>query len=329
MRRRWLPAVDLLDKCRDRHARRRQSAPHRRPAGRPGESLVQPEWAASGELFVVSDFSNRSNVYRVGAVDELVPAHPVAAEVGEPAWIFGQSTYLVADDGTVWFTYSRDGHPRLVSVAPDGSSIHRGTPYLRMDHVAWDCGLIVATAAPAMAVVTGATSTAPRGTVEVDDTCAAATLLAEQGWVDGARPAIRGGSAGSPCSPLWRIATSSAQEPAIAVSGSVRAGPGQPQVRVALSGPARRPARSQGHARVTDTVQQGRVIGQWPEPQPPDDRPTCPHVGHRDRDAAQQRTQSHVFPLDVQPTSHSGSISISRPTQSVQVCPSAQCSKHR
>jgi dipeptidyl aminopeptidase/acylaminoacyl peptidase len=117
-----------------------------RIAGRPEESLVQPEWGASGELFVVSDRSDWWNVYRVSGADELVPVHPIAAEVGEPAWVFGQSNYLVADDGTIWFTYAGDGNARLVCVAPDASSVDRGTPYVRMDHLAWDSGRIVAIA---------------------------------------------------------------------------------------------------------------------------------------------------------------------------------------
>ena len=81
-----------------------------RVVGQPEESLVQPEWAASGEPFVVSDRSGWWNIYRVAGVDELLPVHPVEAEVGEPAWVFGQSNYVVADDGTIWFAHARDGH---------------------------------------------------------------------------------------------------------------------------------------------------------------------------------------------------------------------------
>jgi len=117
-----------------------------RIAGRPEESLVQPEWAASGELFVVSDRSDWWNIYRVAGVDELLPVHPVEAEVGEPAWVFGQSNYVIADDGTIWFTYACDGHARLVSVAPDGSTADRGTPFVRMNHLAGESGRLVAIA---------------------------------------------------------------------------------------------------------------------------------------------------------------------------------------
>ena len=290
--------------------------PHR-IAGRPEESLVQPEWAGSGELFVVSDRSDWWNVYRVDGVDDLVPVHPVPAEVGEPAWSFGQSNYVVADDGTIWFTYARDGYARLVSVAPNGSTVDRGTPFVRMGQLAWDSRRIVAIATesaseasvveivpalltaegdvtgdatgftvlrpardpglddrsisrprhisfpssggraahawfyqpanastvgppgelpPLLVLIHGGPTSGARpefqlptqfwtsrgfavvdvdyggstgygrryrrqldgawGIVDVDDACAAATFLAEQGWVDGARLAIRGGSAG-------------------------------------------------------------------------------------------------------------------------------------
>jgi len=117
-----------------------------RIAGEPEESLVQPEWADSGELFVISDRSDWWNIYRVAGVGELVPVHPIEAEVGEPAWVFGQSNYVIADDGTIWFTYARDGHARLVAVAPRGSTIDRGTPFVRLSHLSVDAGRIVAIA---------------------------------------------------------------------------------------------------------------------------------------------------------------------------------------
>lgn len=89
-------------------------------AGGEGESLVQPEWGPDGTLYVVSDRGDWWNVHRVDGPGELTPVHPVAAEVGRPAWVFGQSRYVVAADGTVWFTYSADGAAHLVAVRPDG-----------------------------------------------------------------------------------------------------------------------------------------------------------------------------------------------------------------
>lgn len=93
----------------------------RRMAGIPQESLVQPEWGVEGSLYVVSDRSDWWNVYRVGGVDDLQPVHEVKAEIGRPAWVFGQSRYVVAVDGTLWMTYSDTTGTHLVGVAPDRS----------------------------------------------------------------------------------------------------------------------------------------------------------------------------------------------------------------
>jgi dipeptidyl aminopeptidase/acylaminoacyl peptidase len=98
----------------------------RRVAGRAEESLVQPEWSPSGELFVVSDRSDWWNVYRVTGLDdpqgppELVAVHPVEAEIGRPAWLFGQSRYVLGADGSVRFTYSDADCAHLVRVGGDG-----------------------------------------------------------------------------------------------------------------------------------------------------------------------------------------------------------------
>jgi dipeptidyl aminopeptidase/acylaminoacyl peptidase len=83
-------------------------------AGRDGESLIQPEWGPDGSLYVVSDASDWWNVYRV-APEGLVPVFPVEAEIGQPAWVFGQSRYQVGA-GTLWLTYSDDAGAHLVRV---------------------------------------------------------------------------------------------------------------------------------------------------------------------------------------------------------------------
>jgi dipeptidyl aminopeptidase/acylaminoacyl peptidase len=89
--------------------------------GGDGESLLQPEWGPDGSLFIVSDRGDWWNVYRVGDDGELVAVHAVPAEVGLPAWALGQSRYVLADDGTVWFVYADEGAAHLVSVSPEGT----------------------------------------------------------------------------------------------------------------------------------------------------------------------------------------------------------------
>ena len=61
----------------------------RKVAGGPDESVLQPEWSPSGELYFVSDRSDWWNLYRArGEGDE--PVCRRAADFGAPQWVFGQ-----------------------------------------------------------------------------------------------------------------------------------------------------------------------------------------------------------------------------------------------
>ena len=106
-----------------------------RIAGHPDEALQQPEWGPDGRLYVISDRSDWWNVYRVGssvAADgdlELEPIHPLAVEIGHPAWRFGQSRYLVGADA-VWLTYSTAEGAHLVQVGLDGSAHEQVLPFV-------------------------------------------------------------------------------------------------------------------------------------------------------------------------------------------------------
>ena len=76
-------------------------------AGGADESLVQPEWGRHGQLYVVSDRDDWWNVYRVdGSRHAALPVTFVRAEIGQPAWVFGQSRYGFTADGTVVCTYT-------------------------------------------------------------------------------------------------------------------------------------------------------------------------------------------------------------------------------
>jgi len=71
----------------------------RRIAGGPSESIVQPRWSPTGELYFISDRSQWWNLYRArGEGDE--PVCPRTAEFATPQWGFGMSHYdfLGADE---------------------------------------------------------------------------------------------------------------------------------------------------------------------------------------------------------------------------------------
>ncbi len=95
----------------------------RREAGSGGESLVQPEWGRHAALYVCSDRSDWWNVHRVDGLDKLTPIDPVEAEVSVPAWVFGQSLYVVLPDGTVVAAHP-DGLDTILTSVPE-----RGAPH--------------------------------------------------------------------------------------------------------------------------------------------------------------------------------------------------------
>ena len=64
----------------------------RKVAGGANESVLQPEWSPTGELYFVSDRNDWWNLYRArGEGDE--PVCRRAAEFGAPQWVFGQRFY--------------------------------------------------------------------------------------------------------------------------------------------------------------------------------------------------------------------------------------------
>lgn len=99
-------------------------------AGGRTEAIVQPEWAADGSLWFVSDRSNWWNLYRI-APDALAGEHPVpgdaavavaplSGDIGTPAWVFGQSRYAFLADGRVVIAYAADGIDHLALIHAEG-----------------------------------------------------------------------------------------------------------------------------------------------------------------------------------------------------------------
>jgi dipeptidyl aminopeptidase/acylaminoacyl peptidase len=110
----------------------------RREAGSGGESLVQPEWGRHGTLYVSSDRTDWWNIHRVDGVDTLTPIDPVAAEVSVPAWVLGQSRYLVLPDGTVVAAHP-DGLDTILDYVPEGAAPHsQRLPGLHVTSIAFD-----------------------------------------------------------------------------------------------------------------------------------------------------------------------------------------------
>ena len=99
-------------------------------AGGADESLVQPEWGRHGQLYVVSDRDDWWNVYRVEDPDTLSQVTFLQAEVGQPAWVFGQSRYGFTADGTIVCTYTEGREAQLQLVSADGRDVRtKPLPY--------------------------------------------------------------------------------------------------------------------------------------------------------------------------------------------------------
>ncbi|MFM8531074.1 MAG: prolyl oligopeptidase family serine peptidase [Ilumatobacteraceae bacterium] len=69
-------------------------------AGGAGESIFQPTYSPDGDLWVVSDRTGWWNLYRRrnGVIEAIAPSEQ---EFGEPAWVFGMTTYAFVDADTV------------------------------------------------------------------------------------------------------------------------------------------------------------------------------------------------------------------------------------
>jgi len=77
----------------------------RKIAGGDSESILQPEWSPTGELYFISDRSDWWNLHHVtGEGDE--PVCPRAAEFGAPQWVFGMRFYAFAGPGEIFCLYS-------------------------------------------------------------------------------------------------------------------------------------------------------------------------------------------------------------------------------
>ena len=97
----------------------------RKIAGGRNESVLQPEWSPSGELYFVSDRNDWWNLYRArGEGDE--PVCRRAAEFGAPQWAFGQRFYTFRGEkpDEIVCIYSDAGGAKLGRIDLDTGQLH-------------------------------------------------------------------------------------------------------------------------------------------------------------------------------------------------------------
>jgi dipeptidyl aminopeptidase/acylaminoacyl peptidase len=77
-------------------------------AGGPGDAIVGLGWSPDGALVFASDRTNWWNLYawRDGTTSALAP---IAAEIGEPPWVFGRRAFVALGAGDALCVVTRDG----------------------------------------------------------------------------------------------------------------------------------------------------------------------------------------------------------------------------
>ncbi len=75
-----------------------------------GESIFQPQWSPSSELFFVSDRSNWWNIERYNpSTKARNKVHTMEAEFATPQWVFGMSTYGFLNSFSLFCCYTQNG----------------------------------------------------------------------------------------------------------------------------------------------------------------------------------------------------------------------------
>ncbi len=74
------------------------------------ESIFQPQWSPTGELFFVSDRNNWWNIYRYNpSTKSTTTVLNMDAEFATPQWVFGMSTYGFLNSFTLFCCYTQEG----------------------------------------------------------------------------------------------------------------------------------------------------------------------------------------------------------------------------
>lgn len=93
-------------------------------AGGEQESVYQPEWGPSGELYYISDHNGWWNLYRQDD-DKAIALAPIEADIGIPQWQFGTSRYTFLSNNSIAVIYTQDGEDHLGVLEPGAKQIRK------------------------------------------------------------------------------------------------------------------------------------------------------------------------------------------------------------
>jgi dipeptidyl aminopeptidase/acylaminoacyl peptidase len=96
----------------------------RKIAGGESESVLEPEWSPTGELYFVSDRSDWWNLYRARG-EGHEPVCPKPAEFGAPQWVFGMRFYAFAGPDEIVCLYSEPGGTKLGRIDLDAGAMRQ------------------------------------------------------------------------------------------------------------------------------------------------------------------------------------------------------------
>jgi dipeptidyl aminopeptidase/acylaminoacyl peptidase len=120
-------------------------------AGGPGISIVQAAWSPTGVLHFVSDETGWWNLYAFDGPDGLAGAArnlaPMDAELGDPAWVFGRSSYSFLADGAILAVARADGRDGLLRIEPDGAVTRLEVPFTEVEGLRVAADTVVAVVA--------------------------------------------------------------------------------------------------------------------------------------------------------------------------------------
>ncbi|MFT8720201.1 prolyl oligopeptidase family serine peptidase [Acetobacter sp.] len=131
------------------------------------ESVTEPQWIDNDTLLALTDRSGWWNIWRFDLSSrKATPVCPMAAEIGQPHWVFGQRSYTLLPDGRILALAVSDGQTRTLLLKPENGGhtaetldlgVPEQCPIPFGNHLVW----LNAPADAPPAIVTGAPSVIP------------------------------------------------------------------------------------------------------------------------------------------------------------------------